>query len=114
MMRISNLALSSLFLMSILNSISAMDAGTTSLGFRRNLSRSDSRSPRNILLRTDSDSEGTFPLDRPQLRQRSTSPSPEQYPSPLAKESKWRFDIRFSLEADNVVPRTLPNHRTWM
>ena len=40
-------------------------------------------------------------------RPRSLSPGPESYPSPNARQSNWRFDLRYSIQTESTLSAKL-------
>ncbi len=88
---------------------SRVSAGTALLALTSGLNvNAKSRSAHNMNLQLESDSEDSFlpyhPDKEEQLRQRGASPFPDYYPAPHAKDSKWRFDLHFAVEAEIVRP----------
>ena len=70
--------------------------------------RSNVRAPERRALRKDSCSS----LDAVCGSMRCASPAADLYPSPDARECKWRFDLRYSFDADCGKSITMPRKHT--
>ncbi len=86
----------------------ARQSGTSSMPLVRGLAENaNSRSARTMNFRMESDSDDSSQSrqseQKAELSPRGTLSFQEQYPAPRAKNSKWRFELHFAVDADFVA-----------
>ncbi len=89
----------SLLFKMIFSHASATKSGAPSLALMSAMTENRKSHIRDLRMESDSE-DSTFPYQNEKkvaLRPRSNSPFQDKYPAPHAKDSKWRFDLHFSV-----------------